>query len=341
MAESKMQAIREWHDVDENIFRNNIEPLYEPAVLRGVAKTWPAVALANQSTTAIADYLKNLDRGAIGEMFVGDKAIDGRYFYSDDLRGMNFKRKKEHFRSAIDKIVQFANENSEQTAYLGSMPVFSSIPDFVNENSIPFLDKRIEPRIWLGNKTTVSSHYDLSHNIACVVSGQRKFTLISPHQIKNLYVGPLEFTIAGQPVSMANLENPDFDKHPKFAEALETAQEAVLEPGDAIFIPTLWWHHVKSLSPFNVLVNYWWNDNVPGQGDPFEALIHGIYAIRNLPDSQRSAWREIFEHYIFNPNISESSEHLPNDFKGILAPLTPELAAKIRNFLIGALTHKK
>ena len=61
-----MQAIREWHDVDENIFRNNIEPLYEPAVLRGVAKTWPAVALANQSTTAIADYLKNLDRGAIG-----------------------------------------------------------------------------------------------------------------------------------------------------------------------------------------------------------------------------------------------------------------------------------
>ena len=29
-------------------------------------------------------------------------------------------------------------------------------------------------------------------------------------------------------------------------------------PGDAIYIPPLWWHHVESLGQFNVLVNYWY-----------------------------------------------------------------------------------
>ena len=35
---------------------------------------------------------------------------------------------------------------------------------------------------------------------------------------------------------------------------------ADLEPGDAIYIPALWWHAVQATGELNVLVNYWWNE---------------------------------------------------------------------------------
>jgi quercetin dioxygenase-like cupin family protein len=38
------------------------------------------------------------------------------------------------------------------------------------------------------------------------------------------------------------------------------AMEAELSPGDAIFIPMGWFHHVEALERFNVLVNYWWDE---------------------------------------------------------------------------------
>ena len=53
-------------------------------------------------------------------------------------------------------------------------------------------------------------------------------------------------TIAGQPISMVDLDDPDFERFPKFREALRHALVAELEPGDAIYIPALWWHGVQA-----------------------------------------------------------------------------------------------
>ena len=119
------------------------------------------------------------------------------------------------------------------------------------------------PRIWIGNRSLVSTHFDLSDNIACVVAGRRRFTLFPPEQLPNLYVGPLDHTMAGQPASMVELNAPDFERFPRFREALAAAVTAELEPGDAIYIPTLWWHQIEALAPFNILVNYWWEDAPP------------------------------------------------------------------------------
>src|SRR3546814_2525666 len=57
---------------------------------------------------------------------------------------------------------------------------------------------------------------------------------------------------------MVDLAAPDLTRYPRFAEALAHAMTAELEPGDAIYIPGLWWHDVQAAGPFNVLVNYWW-----------------------------------------------------------------------------------
>ncbi len=65
--------------------------------------------------------------------------------------------------------------------------------------------------------------------------------LFPPEQAANLYVGPLDMTMAGQPTSMVDLEQPDLARFPRFASAQASAQMVLLEPGDAIYIPAMWW----------------------------------------------------------------------------------------------------
>jgi len=100
---------------------------------------------------------------------------------------------------------------------------------------------------WLGNKTRISAHYDYPDNIACVVAGTRRFTLFPPEQIGNLYVGPVDKTPSGQAISLVDFSNPDLERFPNFELAMQAGYQAVCEPGDAIYIPSLWWHHVESL----------------------------------------------------------------------------------------------
>src|SRR3546814_15586302 len=60
----------------------------------------------------------------------------------------------------------------------------------------------------------------------------------------------------------------DLAAHPRFIDAMAEAQTVELEPGDAIFIPSMWWHHVEGLADFNILVNYWWRRTPAWLGQP-------------------------------------------------------------------------
>src|SRR3546814_5587571 len=94
--------------------------------------------------------------------------------------------------------------------------------------------------VWLGNATEVATHFDLSDNFAVVALGRRRFTLFPPGATADLYVGPLNHTLAGQPVSMVDPLAPDRQRYPRYARAEAQALIADLEPGDAIYIPALW-----------------------------------------------------------------------------------------------------
>jgi hypothetical protein len=193
------------------------------------------------------------------------------------------------------------------------------------------------PRAWIGNRSTVATHFDTSDNIALVVAGRRRFTLFPPEQIGNLYIGPLDHTMAGQPASLVSLDAPDLARFPRFADAMAAAFTAELEPGDAIYVPALWWHHVEALSPVNMLINYW-ADPPADAGSPFDAMIHGILAISALPAPARAAWRDYFDHYVFRDG-ADPAAHLAPEHRGILAEPTPELRERIRQFLLRRLSR--
>jgi hypothetical protein len=194
----------------------------------------------------------------------------------------------------------------------------------------------VQARAWLGNKTQVATHFDLSDNFAVVALGRRRFTLFPPEATADLYVGPLNVTIAGQPVSMVDPLAPDLERFPRFAAARARAVTTELVPGDALFIPSLWWHHVEATEPVNVLINYWHNDVERGGG--FPALIHAMLTIRDVPEAQRRAWRHWFEHLVFGDEARHAADHLPPHGQGVNGPSSPERDEAIRQFLLKVLS---
>jgi hypothetical protein len=330
--------MREWRDVTTAVFNEQILPLNQPAVLRGLVGHWPAVRAGVESPRAIVDYLARLDNGSSASTAHGDPKIGGRFFYDAAMTGFNFERRKTPLVDSLHELLRIVDDELPPSIYIQALPVAESMPDFPRENALGILPESIGARIWVGNRVTVQTHYDLTSNIACVVAGRRRFTLFPPEQVANLYVGPLEFTLAGTPVSMVQLDAPDFERYPRFRDALAHAQVGELEPGDAIFIPYMWWHHVETLSGFNVLVNYWWAETPRWMGSPFEALVHALLAVRSLPPQHREIWRTWFDHYIFE-TPENSAAHLPPHSRGVLSAPTAETAAMMRGYLLAELSR--
>jgi hypothetical protein len=294
-----------------------LEPC-RPVVLRGLVKDWPSVQAASNSPQAFRDYVSRFDAGGSLEAFFGEPEIAGKYYYGADLEGFNFARRKMRFLEALDAVLSYRPGSA--TVYMGSIPTDNCLPGFSADNRIGFLSPHVAPRIWLGNASNVSAHYDTVENIACVIAGARRFTLYPPELIDRLYVGPIDNTMAGQPVSLAASSAPDDDRFPLFRGIREKALVAELAPGDALYLPKLWWHQVEATAPFNGLVNYWWDAFSAGPDAPYTTLLLAMIAICERPPKEREAWNAFFDHYVFRPN-GHPLAHLPPERHGLLGPL--------------------
>lgn len=312
----------------------------EPVVLRGVARNWALVQAGLRSTQEALAYLRGFDAGLPVQYSFGGPEIEGRPFYNDDFTQLNFEVRRGLLTQVLDEIADTFDAPKPPTYYVASLLIERALPGFAQANDAGLAGQGIDASasIWIGNRVTASCHYDTPDNLACCAVGRRRFTLFPPEQIDNLYPGPLEPTPGGQVVSVVDFDRPDFDRHPRFRDALASAQTAVLEPGDAIFIPSMWWHHVRSLAPFNVLVNYWWRSVPSFLSSPLPALQHAMWALRDLPEREKKAWAKIFEYYVFGPG-ERAGQHLPDAARGELAPFDEMQARRTRAQLLGRLNR--
>jgi hypothetical protein len=333
-----LTEIEEIAPLDAAAFNAQVRPAHRPVVIRGAARDWPLVQAALRSTGEAIGYLKSLDSGAPTEVMIAPAPEQGRFFYRPDMRGFNFQKDRATLSQLADHLLQIAGEPEPIGIYAGATSTATHLPRFEAENPFPLAagQWRVQARAWMGNKTQVASHFDLSDNFAVVALGRRRFTLFPPEATGDLYVGPLNVTIAGQPVSMVDPLAPDLDRYPRFAAARELAVTTELAPGDALFIPSLWWHHVEATEPVNVLINYWHNDVERGGG--FPALIHAMLTIRDLPEAQRRAWRNWFELFVFGNKAQHAADHLPPHGQGVNGPSSPERDEAIRQFLLKVLS---
>lgn len=332
-----MQPIREFTDVSKQSFEEDIQALHEPAVLRGLGADWPIVQHANEPS-ALAAYIEGFDPSRKVKVFVGEPGIKGRYFYNEDLTGFNFSRRELPLAELLGTLQRHADDEEPPCLYAGAIQMTDRLEALRDANSHALLDADVEQlaSIWIGNRGRTATHWDLPQNIACVVAGEREFTLFPPDQLANLYIGPLDITLAGQPISLVDLDNPDLDRYPKFEEARRHAISATLKPGDAIYIPSMWFHHVRNDSPLGVLLNFWWRDAAAHMFTPLFTMFHALLSIRDLPDDERDAWRRLFDHYIFKTN-GEPMEHIPEHARGVFQDITPERVVALRNYLVHAL----
>jgi len=312
----------------------------EPRVLRGLVSDWALTRAGLKSEQDAMDYLLSFYNGKTLSASFGPPEISGRLFYNEDFTRLNFSAERAQLTDVLEKIKAHLGDAQPPTIYVGSTLIDSYFPGFRKENDVGFAARGIDPppSIWIGNRTIASAHFDAPNNLACCVVGRRRFTLFPPEQIFNLYPGPLEPTPGGQAISLVDFDSPDFGKHPRFREALAAAMVAEVNPGDAVFVPSMWWHHVEGLSAFNTLVNYWWTTTPKHIPTPMNALYHAIWSIRDRPDNEKRAWRQVFEYYVFGP-AGLAGEHFPEQARGLLAPIDDDRARHIRAMLINKLNR--
>jgi hypothetical protein len=310
----------------------------EPLLLRGLVADWPAVAAARSSPQAAIAYLRRWYVDATVNAMLGAPEIDGRFFYNEALDGFNFQPMRLRLDAVLGELEKHLANPTPPAIYVGSTTIDGALPGFRSENDVDLGPRDPLASIWIGNRTRISAHYDVPDNLACIAAGHRRFTLFPPGQQHNLYVGPIDLTPAGQPISLVDFKNPDLARLPRFAEALEHAQVAEMGPGDAIFVPSMWWHHVEALDGFNVLVNYWWRLSPDWMDTPNNALMHALMTVRDLPPAQRAAWAELFRHYVFEADAATAA-HIPEAARGLLAPFDDNASRMVRAQLLKRLNR--
>lgn len=313
-----MHAVDTWTAADEPQLKARLQQRAEPVLLKGLLAHWPAVQAGLGEPLAICSYLRRFDRGV--EVFATKTraAARGVMGYNDTLTDFAFVKARMTLAEFMAHLEAYLPADDAPAIAAQCAKVSEVIPGFVDDNPLQTLPGTV-PNFWLGNALTVPVHHDHPYNLACVVAGRRRFTLFAPDQVGNLYIGPLEHTPSGAPISVVHPKSPDLERYPRYREALASAQVAEIEPGDAIYIPPLWFHQVEALEKVNLLVNYWW----PVAGDaelpsPATALMQALRVLNALPLTQREAWAAMFEHYVVQRD-GDPAAHIPEAWHGALA----------------------
>lgn len=144
---------------------------------------------------------------------------------------------------------------------LQQAPIASHLPELLDELTVPPYvpaAKINDINLWMASSASRTPlHFDDMHNVFAQIEGRKRFLLFNPAQFDALYPGPINTRT--ESFSRVDLSRPDFRRFPRLAGV--EYWEAVVWPGDLLFMPAYWWHQVSS-QDLSVSVNYWWRPDV-------------------------------------------------------------------------------
>lgn len=215
-------------DITKETFLKRYFKPQRPVLIKGYAKKWK-------------DYHKwNLDYiyDKVGEQTVGlydNKPADPNKATDEPVVKMRFK----------DYIKLIKSKPSDFRIFF--YIITDHLPELLKNFTYPDLGfkyfKRIPTLFFGGSEARVLMHYDvdLGDLLHFQFEGTKRVLLFAPNQSAFLYKVPLSV----HTVYNLDYENPDYDKFP----ALKYAHgyEIFMEPGDALFMPSGYWHFNRYL----------------------------------------------------------------------------------------------
>ncbi|MBN8503674.1 MAG: cupin-like domain-containing protein [Burkholderiales bacterium] len=332
-----MRAIRTIERINKSEFEESVASGYEPVVVRQVVKEWPLVQQGLRGLEPALEYLQRFDQGQRVDGVLARPGPHRAFGYREGLSGFNFVHEKRTLPELFEQLWRYSQFPEPPCLAVQSALVSHVLSGLERENPCPLLSESVSPRIWIGNRASVPAHFDDSHNLACVAAGRRRFTLLPPACAPLLYLGPPDHAPTGAPVTVIpNLHAASAADFPLLAQALEQAQVADLEPGDAIYIPPLWFHQVEALAPqLNILMNYWWRPQpAAGRSDDLHlaAMRLAMLAFRHLPDGEREGWRALLDHYVFGAR-ADALDHIPEAQRHLFGTISADRDAALRKEL--------
>src|ERR1700677_4070761 len=217
--------------------------LSRPVIIKGATKDWPSWT---------PEYLSKVlgERRFQMRISMGDSYIQ----QSNEGADAQFLPKVEMpFTDAQQRICM---PDSSGCRYYFQQQLWD-LPELVKELTIPFgleQKKITSANLWFGSAGNVTPlHFDPLNNFFVQVRGRKSFTIVDPSQSSGVY--PMPVSSAVNTMSRVDIENPDYQQFPEF-KSVKSINFTVV-PGDVLFIPPFWWHHVRSLE-VSISVNFWW-----------------------------------------------------------------------------------
>jgi hypothetical protein len=279
----------------------------EPAVLTGCLQDWPLVRELQQAGNPDAEI-------AVLERLIGHRKVQyttiapeqhGQLGYTDDGSRTNFaftSGKRVAFSRFGDALRATLADRRGGAVYMQSAPL-RGFPELLpHVPDLQYLATAAEAyrQLWIGSGGhVVNLHFDPTHNLIAMLTGRKRVTLIPPDSMTNMYPAPLDVRLGDAIGSQVTLLAPDFARHPRAADELAKARVAILEPGEILYIPPMWWHHVESFG-LNVMLNKWVLP-VPAAHftDLTVDLVRGMLLFSDIPRSLRLRYREAYAGALF------------------------------------------
>lgn len=265
----RIQQVEVTSEAPEDV-ANSIRPFFDqqqPVLLRHAVEKAPAMQ-AWQSLDYFKETLpaNEVARAEIGGNYSADSTDRAEIPIQEYLRYLDFFEERHGSQGgsnpiedpppqeiAKEEIVYLAQNDLPQSLYKDIQ-----IPAFCEEEAYQVGHGRLySVMLWLGPRGCSSPlHFDPLNNILMQFKGRKLVWLYPPTASGGWHYAGHDGQQSN--TSPVNPEGKDsIAKYPLFGSEGPEAIKCVLSPGDALFIPSKWWHYVRSIDT-SASVNVWW-----------------------------------------------------------------------------------